>query len=286
MEALDFAVAGGTLRALRFGSGQRTVLAAHGITASGMSWLTVARSLPSDWQLVAVDLRGRGGSADAPGPYGMEQHAADLVAVAEMLPHPIVLTGQSMGAYAALRAAVRRPDLFRRLVLVDGGLPLPMPPGVDPDAVLKAVVGPAIARLSMTFESEQAYVDFFKAHPALAADWSDDLTAYVLYDAVGEPGAIRSRVNSEAVSADGRDMVVNAGAVEQDLRALTLPTVLLYAPRGMLGQEPGMLPQPLVDAWSAGVPILKATLVPETNHYTILMSDPGARAIAEALTSA
>src|SRR5262245_43340781 len=212
VETLDIAVTDGTLRALRFGGGSRSVVAAHGITASGMSWRAVARELPPDWQLIALDLRGRGGSADAPGPYGMDRHADDLIAVAEGLPGPIVLSGQSMGAYAALRAAVRRPDLFAKLALVDGGLPLPFPPGMDPDAIIAASVGPAIARLSMTFDSEEAYLDFFRAHPALS-EWNDDLEEYVRYDATGPADAIRSRVNAGAISADGRDMVVNADRV-------------------------------------------------------------------------
>ena len=285
METLDIAVTDGTLRALRFGGGSRSVVAAHGITASAMSWRAVAREMPPDWQLIALDLRGRGGSADAPGPYGMDRHADDLIAIAEGLPQPIVLSGQSMGAYAALRAAVRRPDLFAKLVLVDGGLPLPLPPGLDPDATIAAVVGPAIARLSMTFDSEQAYLDFFRAHPALS-EWNEDLEEYVRYDATGPADAIRSRVNAEAISADGRDMVVNADRVVADLRALTVPTILLHAPRGMLGQEPGLLPQPLVDEWIAQVPAMRARLVPQTNHYTILMGPAGAAAVAEALTEA
>jgi len=285
VETLDVAVPDGALRALRFGGGSRSVVAAHGITASAMSWRAVAREMPPDWQLIALDLRGRGGSADAPGPYGMDRHADDLIAIAEGLPQPIVLSGQSMGAYAALRAAVRRPDLFAKLVLVDGGLPLPLPPGLDPDATIAAVVGPAIARLSMTFDSEQAYLDFFRAHPALS-EWNEDLEEYVRYDATGPADAIRSRVNAEAISADGRDMVVNADRVVADLRALTVPTILLHAPRGMLGQEPGLLPQPLVDEWIAQVPAMRARLVPQTNHYTILMGPAGAAAVAEALTEA
>ncbi len=64
MQTLDLPVSDGTLRALRFGDGPRTIVAAHGITASGMSYRTVARYLPPEWCLVAVDLRGRGGSAD------------------------------------------------------------------------------------------------------------------------------------------------------------------------------------------------------------------------------
>jgi len=276
----------GTLHALRFGPDVETaggvVLAAHGITASAMSFAAVARALPADWTLIAVDLRGRGGSAALPGPFGMDRHAGDLAAVADRVGAPVVLTGQSMGAYAALRAAARFPGLFTRLVLVDGGLPLPVPAGADPDAVLAATVGPAIARLRMTFRSEEAYLDFFRDHPALAGSWNDDLEAYVRYDATGEPGAIRSRVDPGAVAADGRDLVTGAASFGDDLRSLRLPAHLLYAPRGMLGQEPGILPQPLVDQWTRQS-VLTARLVADCNHYTILTDPVAAAQVARAL---
>jgi pimeloyl-ACP methyl ester carboxylesterase len=46
------------------------VIALHGITASARSWPVVARALPSDWTLLAPDLRGRGASARLPGQQG------------------------------------------------------------------------------------------------------------------------------------------------------------------------------------------------------------------------
>ncbi len=284
MQPLDIPVNGGLLRALRFGDGPRIVLAAHGITASAMSFRAVARHLPARWSLVALDLRGRGGSAGMPGPYGMSAHAADIVAAAEHLGSPLVLSGQSMGAYAALRAAVLRPELFTRLVLIDGGLPLPVPAGADPDQLLELTLGPALARLRQSFPDVEAYLDLFKAHPALAGDWNDDVAEYVRYDATGEPGAIRSRVNGEAVYADGRDLLVNAASFGDDLLTLAVPTVLLYAPRGMFGEEPGLLPQSIVDLWVARAPALRAELVEGTNHYTILMTDRAAKLIATRLT--
>lgn len=273
----------GTLHALRFGSaGGKVVLAAHGITASAMSFATVARALPPDWTLVALDLRGRGRSNALPGPFGMDAHARDLAAVATSLGGPVVLTGQSLGAYAALRAAARFPGLFSRLVLIDGGLPLPVPADADPDAVLAATVGPAIARLRMTFPAEQDYLAFFRQHPALNGSWTDDLTAYVRYDLDGEPGAFRSRVNPDAVAADGRDLLGGAAAFGDDLSALGMPAHLLYAPQGMLGAEPGLMPQPLVDHWT-GTTSLTAELVPDSNHYTILFDTQAAKLIAGAL---
>ncbi|MFD0596856.1 hypothetical protein ACFQZ4_35190 [Catellatospora coxensis] len=67
---------------------------------------------------------------------------------------------------------------------------------------------------------------------------------------------------------------------------LALPASLLHAPRGMFGQEPGMLPQAVVDHWAAQAPRLRPELVADTNHYTILMTDRPAALIAERLTRA
>lgn len=61
-----------------------TVLAIHGITANHLSWPFLAAALP-DYRIVAPDLRGRAGSCGLPGPYGMEQHVKDLVAVLDHL---------------------------------------------------------------------------------------------------------------------------------------------------------------------------------------------------------
>lgn len=285
MNELDIPVDGGTLRALRFGDGPRLAVAAHGITASAMAFAAVARHLPGDWSLVALDLRGRGGSAGLPGPYGMDRHAADICRTVEHLDgSPLTLVGQSMGAYAALRAAATRPELFDRLVLVDGGLPLPVPEGADLDQLLDATVGPAIARLRQTFPSEQAYLDFFRAHPALADAWTDDIVAYVRYDVTGPPDAVRSRVDEVAVRADGRDLLAGAAGFGADLVKLTVPALLLYAPRGMLGQAPGLLPEVLVDHWRRQAPHLRTELVDDTNHYTILFAEPAAALLARRIT--
>ena len=268
----------GTLHALRFGpdpaGSAGVILAAHGITASAMSWATLAGTLPGDWSLVALDLRGRGRSSTVSGPFGIDQHARDLAALAAAIGRDVVLTGHSLGGYAALRAAARFRVRFTRLVLVDGGLPLQAPAGADPDAVLEATVGPAIARLRMRFESEADYLGFFQRHPALAKSWTEDVADYVRYDLTGEPGDLRSRVNAEAVSADGRDLVLNAASFGEDLAGLDLPAQLLYAPQGMLGEPPGLLTQPVVSQWTRDSR-LTAELVPDCNHYTILF-DPRA----------
>jgi pimeloyl-ACP methyl ester carboxylesterase len=274
---LDIPVDGGTLRALKFRAGQRIAVAAHGITGSAMSYPAVARRLPEGWSLVALDLRGRGGSAHLPGPYGIDRHAGDMCRVSEYLgAGAVTAVGHSMGAYVALRAVAREPGLWDRLVLVDGGIPLPVPDGADLDAVLAATVGSALDRLRLEFPSERAYLDFFRALPALGRYWTEDLDAYVRYDLTGADGALRSRTVADAVRVDGREVLTLPYAA--DLAALTVPTLLLHAARGMFDQTPGLLPESLVAPWrSAG---LRTELVPDVNHYTILFGDHGAATVA------
>jgi len=285
LRLLNVAVDGGDLRVLQWGTGKRVAVAVHGITASGMSWQAVARHMPPDWTLAAPDLRGRGHSRDLPGPYGLERHARDVVAVLRHFGGRPVLAGHSMGAYIALLARDSHPELVRRLVLVDGGLPLPVPEGADLDALLDTTLGPAIARLGQTFPSTEAYLDFWRAHPALAGHWTPDVEAYVRYDLTGEPGQFRSRATEDAVRADGRDVLAEKPFADA-LARLTKPTPLLTAPAGMFGAPPPLIAPEVVAAWTERVPALRPQLVPEMNHYTIMFAKEGAAAVSQAIRSA
>jgi pimeloyl-ACP methyl ester carboxylesterase len=200
----------------------------------------------------------------------MDRHAADIAAAAEHLADgPVALMGHSMGAYAALRAAVTRPELFDRLVLVDGGLPLPAPDPADVDATLEATLGPAILRLRESYPSEQAYLDFFRAHPALADAWNSDIEDYVRYDVGGTADAVRSRCREDAVYEDGRYLLVEAASFGTDLARLTMPTLLLHAPSGMFGQPPGLLPAELVASWASQVHGLRTEMVADKGAPTV-----------------
>ncbi|MBE1592527.1 alpha/beta hydrolase [Nonomuraea angiospora] len=276
----------GGLRIATFGTGPRSIIAVHGITASLMAWGAVARRLPEEWSMVAMDLRGRGHSASLPGPYGLPRHAEDVLRVADHVGAgpEAVLTGHSMGAYVAALAAAERD--FARVVLVDGGLPFPpLPEGVDADEAMEATLGPALARLRQTFPTADAYVDFFKAHPAFAGHWNADVEAYVRYDLTGPDGALRSRVAPEAVLQDGRWLRLESEAIAAALTAITSPLSLLRAPRGLLNQDVGMLPDDLVRPWVARLPGLRDEVIPDCNHYTILFDDRCVSSLVTHLTT-
>lgn len=267
------------------GSARATVLAVHGITASHLSWPLLARALP-EVRLVTPDLRGRGGSRDLPEPYGMPTHADDVAAVLESLAGedgPVVVVGHSMGAFVAMVLADRRPELVRSLVLVDGGLPLLPPDGVSPEQLAAAVLGPAAERLAMTFPDCDAYRDFWRPHPAFARDWTPELEAYVDYDLAGEAPRLRPATCVEAMHGDVRELTGSEallGAWERRRR----PARVLLAPRGLMDEVPPLYPQASREVWASRYPDLPVDEVPDVNHYTIVLSARGARAVADVVT--
>jgi pimeloyl-ACP methyl ester carboxylesterase len=286
-EELDVAVPDGSMRVLRWGTGSHAVVAVHGITASAACWQAVACALPAGWSLFAPDLRGRGHSAGLPGPYGFSRHTADLLAVVDDLglDRP-VLAGHSLGAYASLLTVAAEPAAFRALVLVDGGLPLPVPAGADLDEVLDASLGPALARLRKTFPSVAAYYAYWQAHPAFAGVWNSYIEDYLRYDLTGPAGTLRSRVAEEAARSDGRELLSGEAAFGAALRGLAVGTRLLTAPAGMFGRPPGMIPPSLTEAWLAQAPRLSAETVPGTNHYTIILDPAPAALVASRIAGA
>jgi len=285
LQLVNVPVDGGDLRVLLWGTGKRVAVAVHGITASGMSWQAVARHMPPDWALAAPDLRGRGHSRDLPGPYGLDRHARDVAAVLRHFGGRPVLAGHSMGAYVALLTRDAHPELVRRLVLVDGGLPFSVPEGTDLDAMLDATLGPAISRLRQTYPDTEAYLDFWRAHPALAGHWTADVEAYVRYDLISENGHLRPRAAEDAVRADGRDVLAEKPFADA-LSRLTRPTPLLTAPAGMFGAPPGLLPPQVIASWQERVPVLRPQMVPGANHYTILFEREAAAAVSQAIRAA
>lgn len=286
--AFSVPVDGGELRVGILGAqdpGAPTVVAVHGITASHRSWLRVSADL-AGVRIIAPDLRGRGRSNSLPGPFGLRQHAADLERVLDHIGlASTVAVGHSMGAFVVALLGYRAPERVAALVLVDGGVPLALPEGVDPDAVPLALLGPAADRLRMTFESRDSYRDFWRGHPAFADGLSPEVLDYLDYDLDGEAPALRASGSADAVTTDAQELY-GPGWYSEALRSLRMPVTVLRSPRGLLAEPPGLYPPGRLEAARAELPQLEIQEVPDVNHYTILMAEPGASAVAAAIRSA
>jgi pimeloyl-ACP methyl ester carboxylesterase len=123
MEGLRGAVAspdGVSIGLLTAGSGPALLLV-HGGLGSIDSWQSGWDSLTGQFQVTAMDRRGRGTSGDADG-YSLEREYADVAAVAALLADeqggPVDVVGHSYGATCVLGAAARGAPV-RRIVLYE-----------------------------------------------------------------------------------------------------------------------------------------------------------------------
>lgn len=287
-------VTGGTLEVHDLGGGAGdelpVVVALHGITANALAWKAVGRELSGRVRLVAPDLRGRAGSSPLPPGDGLATHVDDVVALLDHLElDRAVVAGHSMGGFVAALLAARHPGRVSAAVLVDGGVGFPAPPGTDVDAVLEAVIGPAMRRLSMRFATREEHLEFWRRHPAVGPLFGTvtepDLVAYLDHDLYPDgEGSFRSSCSLAAVRADGAD-VVGSAEVLGAVSSCEAPTTLLWAPRGLLDE-----PQGLYDEGRLGAATLPpgtdVRRVDGTNHYSLLLAPQGVRAVAGAVAEA
>jgi pimeloyl-ACP methyl ester carboxylesterase len=281
----DVPVSGGALHVARAGPPADTadcvVLAAHGVTASLMAWVSVARELDGRVCLVAPDLRGRGRSATLPDPYGMAAHVSDLIAVLDHVgASSALLIGHSMGAYVVERLAAEHPERAAGLVLLDAGLPFRRPD--DPSEMLESAVANAVMRLGITFASPDQYIEGWRAHPAFARAWDDDIEAYARYDLVQEGRVARCVASAAAVRADSRDMILD-DVTRNALDKVQAPVQLLRAERGLFDDDP-LIPADALHAFAAEHPSVRVEEVADVNHYTLIMGDsPGPSRVVAAI---
>lgn len=104
-----------------FGDGPQTFVAHGGWVGSGELWLPVFEHLSRRWRTVTFDHRGTGATISTAPRITLELLVADLFKVLDALAiDTCVLAGESAGAAIVLEAALRHPDRFDGLVIVDG----------------------------------------------------------------------------------------------------------------------------------------------------------------------
>jgi pimeloyl-ACP methyl ester carboxylesterase len=98
------------------------VLMLHGYTDSSFSFSRVLPLLPSELRVVVPDQRGHGDSDRPLAGYGVDDFAADALALLDALKIDCAtVVGHSMGSFVARQVAARAPERVRRLVLIGTG---------------------------------------------------------------------------------------------------------------------------------------------------------------------
>jgi lipase len=184
----------------------------HGVTSHGRHFEQLAERLSDRFHVVALDLRGHGGSPWEP-PWNLEQHVADVLEAAP--PGPAAWLGHSFGGRVAYETAAAAPDRVERLVLL------------DPAILLPAHIGLAAAenaRRDRSYVSFEEGIDRRYEESVLTTAprelVEEELAAHLLPD---DDGRFRYRYCQSAVVAAYGEMTREPPAFEQ----VRIPTLLV-----------------------------------------------------------
>jgi pimeloyl-ACP methyl ester carboxylesterase len=134
------------------------VVLLHGLRGSARTWDLIAEPLASDYHLLALDQRGRGGSDWAPdGDYSREAYVADIDQFVRQLGiERFILIGHSMGGANTILYTAKHSERVQAAVIEDMG------PSTDPPAPGGARIGRELDGTPASFTSWKAAEDFLR----------------------------------------------------------------------------------------------------------------------------
>jgi pimeloyl-ACP methyl ester carboxylesterase len=272
-------VPGGALAVEVISAASEPVLAVHGISSQRRLWNWLRAADPS-LSLIAPDLRGRGDSVDVAGPSSVAQHAADMVTVLDRLGLDSVhVCGMSMGGFVGVELATAWPGRVKSLILVDGGFPMTVPPGMTREK-LPAIFRARLARLDRDWATVGDYARFFVESTSPLLDPADPLLLdYLAHDLAGR----RVRLNGEALVQDAADVLLGP----TKWRQLGVPVRFLTAEWSTGRGTPPAYPQQAVQGFREELDVLvEVRPVAGVDHAASIMSAAGARPCAELIAKA
>ena len=221
---------GRALSALVWGTSPADLVLLHGGAQNAHTWDTVALAL--ERPLVALDLPGHGHSDHRDdGPFGPVENAGDVAVVLPTLaPEARMVVGMSLGGLTAIALGARRPELVRKLALVD------VTPGVDRD---KAAPIAAFIAGPESFDSfDEILARTIEFNPTRTVS---SLRRGVLHNAVERPDGRwvwRYQRPGIAESAEIGDNMPDFGVLWDDVSKLDMPLMLVRgADSGVVGDE-------------------------------------------------
>jgi pimeloyl-ACP methyl ester carboxylesterase len=261
-EEFDLDLTSGRVHAQRFGESEAPlVLAVHGLSANmhGFDYLAPLLVAEGTRQVVAVDLRGRGGSEVTPaGTYGLRAHARDMFEVATLLGHDeFDWIGWSLGALMGIVAADMEPGRIRGLGMIDHA-------GRSDERAVAAVIA-GLDRLEAELPDTAEYVARVEAVSPIRP-FTDFWRRFYAYEF--------RRTNKAACLEDGRDAAGHDWP--QAWRRLTMPVALVRCRRPLGGGL--VVPDDVAADIAATVSGLTITDV-DADHFTVMTHAPAAEAL-------
>jgi lipase len=128
----------------------------------------------------------------------------------------------------------------------------------------------AFGRLETTFESPEAYLDFWFPDQGLTMDYlPPDLADYYLYDLQEVEGGYNPKCSSAAAKQDS-PAVSEKSPTADEMRGVACPVALVRASEGFFPGSAPLIPDGTRDAMAGALDLRSDVLVEGANHYTIL----------------
>ena len=176
------------------GAGPLLVLL-HGSGDQAGTWSRVVPELKRRFQLVIPDLAGHGESDPAAGVLSLGRLLTALEQVLDAMPlrgEPMVLAGNSLGAWMAMLYAQKHPQRVRRIILIDGGpiknsseIGLMPKDREEARRTLDAVLDPSSPRRPNFVLDDLVRISNTGPISRLLAAGQEDISKYVLEDKLG-----------------------------------------------------------------------------------------------------
>lgn len=240
------------------------VICIHGITANCRCWDVVASALSPAHRIMAMDLRGRGGSGRPSHGYSLEHHIEDIKSFMENMGlDRAVIMGHSLGAFISLVFGAECPDLVDRIVLVDGGGKLSQE---QMDRVFQGIK-PALDRLGKVFDSSDAYVEAMRQAPYIQP-WSSAIETYYRYEIEAVEGGVRTNIDPAHIQEEAEN--IRKEEPDRFYGKVSSRVLILRATEGLFSQDDLLLPEDVVERMVREIPHAQRVDVAGVNHYGIV----------------
>ena len=241
------------------GKGKETILMIHGLGSYLPAWKKNISELSKYYRVIAVDLPGYGKSSKLPHS-GLMSFYAGVIAefIQKMDLGPVNLAGHSMGGQISMVLALEKPELVKRLILVD-------PAGFEAFTAgqrnwFKDVMTPNLVRLTTVDAIETNLASNFYRMP--------DDARFMIEDRIAMRDASDFEAYCLAVARSVHGMVEEP--VLEKLTRIKMPTLIFFGENDMLIPNRYLNPGFTSKIANIGAGLIKGSklvMVPKCGHF-------------------
>jgi len=241
------------------GKGSETILMIHGLGSYLPAWKKNIGELSKNYRIIAVDLPGYGKSSKLPHSGLMTFYASVIAELIQKLDlGPVNLAGHSMGGQIAMVLALEKPELVKRLILVD-------PAGFEAFHAgqrnwFKDVMTPNLVRLTTVEAIETNLASNFHRMP--------DDARFMIEDRIAMRDASDFEAYCLAVARSVHGMVDEP--VLDKISGINVPTLIFFGEDDMLIPNRYLNPGFTSKIAYAGAALIKGSklvMVPDCGHF-------------------